>query len=1153
MAIFNKLTGLAQRAKDGAMTKVVLAKDKRLEQSFSEALDLDKIRLGKMSTYGLPEVISTVAYDSVASLLAVAGGSTQYSIRVFGKGMSARLQLHTLAPVKYMQFKIGSPMLIVIDRDNRISLMDLKTKQPSHVLEGDGIITCFEYCVGTDWLYLGYADGYVKVLDLKTASLSPYRIPDLWHQQMPPATHDRFCSIVTAIQIHPTDLDLLLVGYPSAVFLWSIRENSVKRTFKLPSQARLTCLSWCPEGDRWMGGYDDGCINMWDMRSDTPIFSRKVFQAPAPSSACEPVYSLAWYIDDTLQKSFVIVAGGSEIPGLFGLHVLEIDTNTKECRKQTIVPSPVDISSFVLMPRDPYFLGARHPLGVLVLGCDGTLRAHSLAHGYPLLTLPPALQFLDPPVSHACPVLVKPAAFELLRPPHIPTQYLPLAGGVVGSEHTYRISSNDILITLHPDSSISFYDASYTALRPLPHLTRNCRHDLQDPLANIHAFNLDPDSATLSVGFDTGAVLIYHLVEAAVPEDNIVTQCDSTLKEISDLLQDMDMLPDEQIPFEPLETPDFPVDITTFEFNQPNVNKYLPVTLIKLQDTSIKYLVSAGKDIIALATTDGKVALIDTKTSRVMFSSDMRIHVFKENIPKESVSKEPLSKENPQKENITKENAPKDTTWDDILNVGKESPNLPNITVTYLGFFTSYSQFNMIEPTLQLYVALSNGSTYHYAVNAGPSDRTWIPAIAPSIYHYGPVIDLFVLNLRGHLQTVDTTTKPIDLTQTAKSTASVTPPLPPTVDSSSPDSNVPAVGTMRPDPAASIHTTLSTSSIPASTGSVVETPPITPQSALVTEPEFISESPTKSSPASPVLPPKSSRSRSGSLNLLRKSSRKSNKQTAQSNENVPPVPKLPTGRSNDGRPDYKVQPDPHFIVLVNSNTVRVALSGYQVRLFKTAIDELEGWKTGDWIIRGQVIELKVGTCLSLLLQSGKIVLYSLPTLRPLVYLEPPPRLLVDRLHEATLTADGRITLWTGRFELEQYTYMLQNEISFGESVMLYDPGRMLGPRPVTVTPAPKKTWLGTVTNAFQKEPLSIEELDDQMGRHPPPSVEENTHKHDVKGKGVFEELGDQMNERGDRLNQLDKKFQDMSDASGDFLKAIQEYNERQAKKKWWEF
>lgn len=53
--------------------------------------------------------------------------------------------------------------------------------------------------------------------------------------------------------------------------------------------------------------------------------------------------------------------------------------------------------------------------------------------------------------------------------------------------------------------------------------------------------------------------------------------------------------------------------------------------------------------------------------------------------------------------------------------------------------------------------------------------------------------------------------------------------------------------------------------------------------------------------------------------------------------------------------------------------------------------------------------------------------------------------------------------------------------------------------------------------------------------------------------GVFSQLGDKMNERGERLNQLDQKFQEMNAASGDFLKAVKDYNERQARKKWWEF
>lgn len=63
----------------------------------------------------------------------------------------------------------------------------------------------------------------------------------------------------------------------------------------------------------------------------------------------------------------------------------------------------------------------------------------------------------------------------------------------------------------------------------------------------------------------------------------------------------------------------------------------------------------------------------------------------------------------------------------------------------------------------------------------------------------------------------------------------------------------------------------------------------------------------------------------------------------------------------------------------------------------------------------------------------------------------------------------------------------------------------------------------------------------------------NTENKSSGPSGVFAELGDKVNERGERLNELNQKFADMNAASGDFLKAVKDYNERQARKKWWEF
>ncbi|KAJ3229452.1 hypothetical protein HDU81_005367 [Chytriomyces hyalinus] len=51
---------------------------------------------------------------------------------------------------------------------------------------------------------------------------------------------------------------------------------------------------------------------------------------------------------------------------------------------------------------------------------------------------------------------------------------------------------------------------------------------------------------------------------------------------------------------------------------------------------------------------------------------------------------------------------------------------------------------------------------------------------------------------------------------------------------------------------------------------------------------------------------------------------------------------------------------------------------------------------------------------------------------------------------------------------------------------------------------------------------------------------------------AFHEAKNKLNERGELLTNMERKFGDLSDSSGNFLKTIQEYNERQSKKKWYE-
>ncbi|KAI9278297.1 WD40-repeat-containing domain protein [Phascolomyces articulosus] len=595
MTIFDKLSGFAHKAKENALSRAILAKDKRLDKSLSESLDATHIGLSKMSSFGIPGRVSAVAYDPVCGLLAIGGGvEPDTYIRIFGKGISTSLTLSSATRIKYLQFQTGSPTLVAVDMKNIVTTYDLKTKRARHVVATPSIVTSLAHCTGTDWLFIGFADGNVDMFDMEAGAFGEeYGIPNLCldedqqqqqqqqNQQQNPSPPPH--NVVVAIQMHPADLDLVLVGYDSAVFLWSIRDQNIKKCFIVPQRAsskeeiRLTCLTWSPCGTRFMAGYDNGYMHLWDTRNDhKSLLARRVFHAGSPTeeSPCEPIYNMAWYVDDTARKSFLVVAGGSDLPDIRGLHVLEYDLDTsdlRDARKQTILSTSVDVSDFILLNSEPYFLGMHNPLGLLLVGTDGAVRAYGLDHGHPHLVLPPALQFLDPPVEQAYYLSQLPHKVfqELIAPPsRVPQRrdlYLPLTGGIAGNGHIYRIPSNDLLLTVHGKSTLRFWDASYTSLRPLSSRTIDCSEVLESKNnsnnCNIQHVVLDHHTGTILLAMEDNAILVF--IPDAVEEkqspgagqqqhhsdvqQKFIDNCEETLDEITQLLEDMNNVEEEDV------------------------------------------------------------------------------------------------------------------------------------------------------------------------------------------------------------------------------------------------------------------------------------------------------------------------------------------------------------------------------------------------------------------------------------------------------------------------------------------------------------------------------------------------------------------------------------------------------------------------------
>ncbi|KAK4514310.1 uncharacterized protein ATC70_001902 [Mucor velutinosus] len=1165
MSLLDKISGLAQKAKENVVSKTFISKDKRLEHSLSEHIKVNDIYFEKVSTYGLPSTINVIAYDCIAGLLAVAGDSTHAYIKVFGKGISTTVSLPKSTGIKHLQFKTGFPILIVIDKANTIITIDLRTKSVRHVLPAPEIITSQTYCTGTDWLFIGYANGFVDVFDIMQGTMTPYQIPDLLENQevIDPAeiSHQH---IVVDLQMHPTELNTLLIGYEAIVFVWNIRESTIRRSYSLRKldkssiyrNANLTCFAWSPNGSRFIAGYDDGCTHLWDVKNEQkPITSRRISEAFSAlageegAAVSEPIYQMAWYANTAAHKSYVVVAGGSSALDIQGLNVLEfdLDSDSREAKKQSIMPLPTDLSHFLILSTDPYYLGMHNPLGIAVVGADHCLRVLSLEHGFPLFKLPPALEFLGPTILNACHIPQLPlAAFKKLAGMTVSdrqTRYLPITGGVAGPEHVYHIDANDLLVTIHQGEVVKFWDASYTALRPLSHLTIHCLDDLVDQEAFLCCLDVNKTNGTLTVGFSDGSILIYeYQPDAQIPTDidprlrkrneEFINSCDDTLKEISDLLEDMGSVSDTQeeaehtatantnpflseqaVPPQPptaetatnpflspspthqhqpeqqqQQQPDIPSEASTPQLPLRNtsrpspifhsINKhgdkagFYPVVRVSLGKLPIKSVVSVGDAIVAAASEDGTVHVLDIYRQLILFSCNIALIDFQNTVVVPAVQ-------------------PKSDIATELEEVdpSKTEQKKP-ASITSIHFFNTYSPTKVMAISTQLYVGLSNGHIYQF--NLATLDKvtpeTLNEHLSMRVVPSGPVLDMHMIDLKGVSQSA--------LSQHVKEE----------------------------------------------------------QQKLSKQPSYNSSS-TSDEETSPK--PSSIISNSSSVATSATAT------TSSSNKDMPSKRMAAIGKG-----EYRQQEHPHLHVCISTYSVHIFLSGFNVKLFAREFNV-----NAAKIIRGQVVHSHQGVCLVLLMDNGKLAFYSLPALELMLEMSLPNHCLLDRLPEASLSKDGRVVFWSGKYEMEQFSFIPKPDMHFGESVILFDSSRAMPSHPSLITQQQqqktKKTWLDTVAGAFQKEPLTLHDLDLLMGRVPmedsnelrrqkidayKAKMEKEANGSSSKGPGgVFSQLGDKMNERGEKLNQLDQKFQDMNAASGDFLKAVKEYNERQARKKWWEF
>ncbi|KAG0035167.1 hypothetical protein BGZ81_000088 [Podila clonocystis] len=540
MAFLNKLKAVVQ-AEGARGIRQVLQKEgtKRFAQDLSANLSVDTLDFCETRRYGLPALISAIAVDPVQGLLA--SGTFKGAIAVTGASeTTCYLELEEAVSVKMIAFQPGSPVLVVVDARNAITVFDLIKKQRLFVRNARSIVTCMELLPGTNWLFHGLKDGTVDVFDVYRGQAVPYKIPNL----MPEGNRH---SMVVALQTHPKDNNQLLIAYNTGVALWNLKQKTIIRVFIFeippgamggiavdgmfsPNESRyphVTVVAWRPDGQAVVVGYDDGCLAFFDLKVERPVLARTIHEVnvniPGVKPLVErttaqfvPIYQITWCLNSNKEDTTLIVAGGTSSIDMYGLHMFEFSAKPdyKHPRRQHTLTTESDILDFVVLPREsPWYNSALDPIAVLILTNKGGIQSFGFEAPHPRYISPSCLQLVEPKL-----VLAK--VYTQISPYHYnrlvnglsrkspPGHRVPLKGVLVTRSDENKIK-RDIMVTAHSDSSVRFWEGA--SFRPLHHLTAELGSLFFKYQSEIVAFDYSILSQVLCVGFSNGTWVYTHL------------------------------------------------------------------------------------------------------------------------------------------------------------------------------------------------------------------------------------------------------------------------------------------------------------------------------------------------------------------------------------------------------------------------------------------------------------------------------------------------------------------------------------------------------------------------------------------------------------------------------------------------------------------
>ncbi|XP_028250069.1 syntaxin-binding protein 5-like isoform X2 [Parambassis ranga] len=439
------------------------------EIDVQETLVSENFQLCKTVRHGFPYQPTALAFDPVQKILAV--GSRSGGVRILGRpGVDCYCQHESGAAVLQLQFLINEGALVTACADDTLHLWNLRQRRPAilHSLKFNRErITFCHLPFQSKWLYVGTERGNTHIVNIESFILSGYVI--MWNKAIELSTKTHPGPVVH-LSDSPKDEGKLLIGFESGTIVqWDLRAK--KADFRIYYDEAIHSVSWHHEGKQFMCSHSDGSLTLWNLRNTTKpfqvTFPHGKIQKDGRKESCKPILKVE-YKTSRNSEPFVIFSGGLSYdkagrrPTLTIMHGKAI----------TVLEMDYPIVEFMVLCETPYNNEVQEPYAVVVLLEKDLIVVDLTQSNFPVFENPYPMDIHESPVTCTayfadCPPDIIPILYSI-GAKHKKTGYSqkewPISGGTwtLGS-HTYP----EIIITGHADGSIKFWDASAITLQML--------------------------------------------------------------------------------------------------------------------------------------------------------------------------------------------------------------------------------------------------------------------------------------------------------------------------------------------------------------------------------------------------------------------------------------------------------------------------------------------------------------------------------------------------------------------------------------------------------------------------------------------------------------------------------------------------------------